>query len=213
MTKVRYLGGCCVEIIGLNRHIIIDPVYDVDPLSGINVVLFSTKTSQHFNLKVLRELKQNFAARDDLRIFAPKVLRKTLSNNDFGDCVEKIRDKKPMFEKGLEAKAFKLDCKNREECYGFTISKGNGHILHSSSSISFSTKAKKLQNKVDYAFIPSFEDHNQEYFDFVISINPKIVFPYNFRPGEENRAKKMAEHLSEMGLEAKFIEIGTEFNF
>lgn len=52
-----------------------------------------------------------------------------------------------------------------------------------------------------------------QYLDFVQKVDPKIAFPYDFVPGEEDRARALANTLDQHSHTAKFIEIGTEFQF
>ena len=215
MTKIRYLGGSCVEIIGLREHVIIDPVYYEDPIEGVNIILISSDNPDHFQLKHLQQIMDKFteSENNNLQIYGPKSIKKKLKTIGRADQLKSIKTRGNLLESDLNIKAFNLTCRKEKKCHGFTITKRNVSILCTSSSISFSNRVKKIMNDVDYAFIPSFEDHNQVYFDFLLSINPKVIFPYHFKPGQEEAAKRMTEYMTEMGLRTSFIEIGTEFEF
>lgn len=205
MTKCRFLGRSCIELIDMNDHIIIDPNYFIIPEKGINYVFLTHEHSDHANITKLTEIKAKFAS-EDIEIYGPKVLKDQLE-------IVVVKDEKTIELEDFAITPYKIDCYKSEQCYAYLIKKGEITLLHTADSASFSKSLRNLVSQVDYCFIASFEDFFGEYLKFLNEIYPKIVFPYHFDPGQEQMGKKLVKFLTREGIDAKFLEIGADFEF
>jgi L-ascorbate metabolism protein UlaG (beta-lactamase superfamily) len=209
MATCRFLGRSCIEIKGLSDHIIIDPNYTKEPLKGIKSIFITHEHKDHFNIEKINEIREIYAtSNEELKIYGPKSIK-----NEFDLDIERIKDKKKIKLNNFIIKAYKIDCYKTEECYAYIITRGDINVLHTADSANFSDELRKLKGKIDYCFIACFEEYFSDYLNFIKEINPMITFPYHFDPGEEQMAKKLSEFLNENGIEAEYIDIGTEFEF
>jgi L-ascorbate metabolism protein UlaG (beta-lactamase superfamily) len=205
MTKIRFLGRSCIELIDINDHIIIDPNYFVSPENGIKTIFLTHKHSDHANMEKISEIRNKYAA-EKLKIYAPKIMREKLE-------IKVVKDEEVIELEDLSITPYKIKCYKTENCFAYLIKKGDITLLHTADSAYFSKSLMNLVSQVDYCFIASFEEFYGDYLKFLNEIYPKIVFPYHFDPGQEEMGKKLVKFLNEQEIDAKFLEIGADFEF
>ncbi len=209
MTKCRFLGRSCIEIIGIVDHIIIDPHYSIDPKKGITAVFLTHEHDDHCDLEKIKEINLQFKSSEkEIEIYGPKEIKEK-----YGLELKKVRKDKIIELEDLRIKPFKIECYKSEVCFAYLVKKGNINLLHTADSSNFSRELKEFGENVDYCFIACFKDNYEDYLEFLKLKNPMITFPYHFDLGEEDKAKDLSKFLNEQGIEAQFIEIGTEFEF
>ena len=209
MATCRFLGRSCIEIKGLQDHIIIDPNYSKAPLSDINTIFFTHEHEDHVNIKKLNEIREKYAVKNSsLQMYGPRSVK-----NEYNLDLKRIKNGEKIRLNNFIVKAFEVECYKSKECLAYVINKGDIKLLHTADSSEFSNKLRNPMSQIDYCFIACFEDQFPNYLEFLEELRPVITFPYHFDPGQEKMAKKLSEFLNENGIESKFIEIGTEFEF
>jgi ribonuclease BN (tRNA processing enzyme) len=201
----------CVEIIGLRNHIIINPNFIEPPLSGIDSVFLTHGHQKNCYLDCLNEIKENYASEEkELQIYGPKSVAKIHETID----ITNIKENKSIRLANIELIPYKLRCEYAAECFAFVIIIDEDiKILHTANATQFSDRIRNYSHKIDYCFISCEKDHYKEYLDFLVFVFPTVIFPYNFKPGEEKTAKDFIEYLTKANLNGKYIKIGTEFEF
>jgi len=212
MVKIRFLGRSCLELITLKDHFIIDPNYLRPPTKGIEIVFFTHGNMYHFDPNKLKEIQENYFENEDdeeeLEIYGPDILRE---KTEFE--IKKIKDGKKISFEDTEIAVFEVECERPEQCYSYVFTIGEVRVLHTADSALFSDRLRNFQEKIDYCFISCFEANFKDYLLFLQKINPKVIFPFHFIEGEEEKGKKLVEYLMSNGLESSFLDIGDEFEF
>lgn len=208
MTKCRFLGRACLEIISMEDHIIIDPHYFEKPQSGIKEVFITHEHDDHLDISKIEEIKESFSSDDGIEIYGPRSMKDRLEME-----YQRIKHEAKIELNDITVTPYEVECYKSKGCYAYLISVGEVTILHTADSAKFSNQLKSIKNHVDFCFIACFEDYFENYLDFVKNINPKTTFPYHYNPGEEENAKKLVEYFKQYGVETQFLEIGSEFEF
>lgn len=209
MVTCRFLGRSCIELKGMEDHVIIDPNYSIEPLNEIKTIFFTHEHEDHVNIEKIDEIQQKYAVKENnLEIYGPKSVK-----NKFDLEITRIKNGNKIKLKDFIIEAHEIDCYKSKECLAYLITKGDIKLLHTADSSNFSKELMNLKGQIDYCFIACFESEFSNYLDFLKEINPIITFPYHFDPGQEKMAQKLSDFLNEHGVYSKFIEIGTEFEF
>ncbi|MBD3352900.1 MAG: hypothetical protein GF364_15565, partial [Candidatus Lokiarchaeota archaeon] len=212
MTRLRVLGNSCLELVDSSHHIIIDPVYSVNPKKGIDTILITHEHDDHLDMKYINEIKEEYAqSKQELKIYAPKPSQKKMIQAGWTDGI-KVIDQDLMIlqeDASFSVEAMKINCYKAKACYSFRLSSGNIHILHTADAVEFTQKLRKYNNSIDYCFISCFEDYFENYLQFVKDLRAKMIYPYHFRKGKNEFAKRLAEFLKKNEINSKFIKIGT----
>jgi ribonuclease BN (tRNA processing enzyme) len=193
----------------MQDHLIIDPNYSKIPLEGLKTIFFTHEHKDHVNLEKLEEIREIYAIKNNnLQMYGPRSVK-----NEFNLNIKRIKDGDKIKLNKLILEAYEIECYKSKECLAYVITKGDIKVLHTADSFKFSRKLKNPKWQIDYCFIACFEDQFSNYLDFLEEIHPAITFPYHFNPGEEEMATKLSNFLNENGIDSKYIEIGTEFEF
>lgn len=209
MVLCRFLGRSCVELKGPTDHIIIDPNYIEKPLKGIQKIFLTHEHEDHVNIEKIEEIAKNFSdEKENLKIFGPKSVK-----DKFELELTEVKDKSKINLDNFTIEVFKTSCYKSKGCVAYLLTKGDIKLLHTADSSTFLNELKEFEQNIDYCFIACFEDQFTNYLNFLKIIFPTITFPYHFAPGEEEKAKKLSDFLNEKGINSKFIEIGTEFEY
>src|SRR6056297_1550555 len=172
MIKVRYCGAACVEIIGNNDHIIIDPVYRIEPDPGITAVFVTHDHSDHVNVKSLKEIEENLVDEDvDLKVYGPKTVKSLFKEEGYEKKVHLIKENQTIELEDFVIQSYPIECYKAEECFAYIVSKGDINILHTADSAKFSERLRKTYKNIDFLFIACFEDHFEDYLDFVKAVS------------------------------------------
>jgi L-ascorbate metabolism protein UlaG (beta-lactamase superfamily) len=203
------LGRSCIELIGKQDHIIIDPNFSEFPLKGLKSIFFTHEHNDHINIEKLNIIREKYAIKNNnLQMYGPKSIK-----NEYNLNIKRIKDGDKLKLNNFKIEAYKIDCYKSKECFGYVITKGDVKLLHSADSSKFSKKLKNFNLQIDYCFVACFESLFNDYLEFLEELRPVITFPYHFDSGEEIKAIKLSKFLNENGIDSKYIEIGTEFEF
>mgnify|MGYP006296974895 CR=1 FL=1 len=205
MINIRFLGGACVEIIGEEDHIIIDPNYKIAPQKGINTILITHEHEDHVDVDKIKKIQDTYIRENkELKLYGPKSVDEKLSLE-----MNLIEDEELVQLHNGRFKVFKIDCWKAESCVAYLIWVEGRTILHTADSAKYSDTLHKLKQHIDCCFVACFEDYYEDYFEFVKRLSPKLVIPYHFQKGEEEMAKNLVEFMKENDrVNAKFLEIG-----
>jgi len=205
----RFLGNACVEIIGKEDHVIIDPVFISAPKTGIEHVFISHHHSDHFDLEKVLDIKENYShLNKKIKIYGPPYL-KTEIDVDFTPIREgsKINLTKGYIE------VFENNCWKAENCVSYLISIDNVKILHTADSAIFSDQLRSLKNQIDFCFVACFESNFNDYLKFLEILTPKLTIPYHFDSTKKEDPTKLVSFLNQNNIKTNFMEIGDEFTF
>lgn len=206
MVNIRFLGNACVEIIGNQDHIIIDPTFLNEPKTGIERILLTHHHSDHVNQEKLQEIQNNFSIEGkELEIYGPLCVFEKL-NIDF--ILIEPTSKIDLTNGYVEV--FENDCWKAPGCVAYLIVINDYKILHTADSANFSSDLKTLKNSIDLCFIACFESNFEDYLEFVKLISPKLVIPYHFNYEKEEEARKLTDLLKKNTIISKFLSIGEE---
>ncbi len=206
MVVCRFLGNACIEIIGKQDHIIIDPVFLSYPKKGIEKSFITHHHPDHITQKKLLDLKQNFGLNGkELEIYAPFCVHEVLNINfTLIQPTSRIN-----LNSGLVT-VLENNCWKAEGCVAYLIEIDNKKILHTADSADFSNELKSFNNRIDLCFIACFENNFNDYLKFLKKISPKLVIPYHFTQEKEAEAKKLKEFLQDNEVNSKYLSIGQE---
>ena len=209
MRTCRFLGNACIEIIGKEDHVIIDPVFLSAPKTGIKHVFFSHHHSDHLDPEKILDIKQNFALlKNDVKLYGPAYLR-----NEVDLEFTPIKEGSRLNLTNGYVKVFANNCWKAEECVAFLISIDNVKFLHTADSATFSDELRSLKNQVDFCFLACFESNFSDYLKFLEEISPKITIPYHFNPIKKDDPKKLVTFLINHDIQARYMGAGEEFSF
>ena len=209
MGTCRFLGNSCVEIIGKEDHVIIDPVFLTDPKPGIEHVFISHHHSDHVDLEKLSDTTQNYShVNKNINIYSPPYL-KTEINVDF----TAIKEGSKIYLTNGYIEVFANDCWKAEHCVAYLISIDNVTILHTADSALFSDQLLSLKNQIDFCFIACFQSNFVDYLNFLESISPKLTIPYHFNASKKDDPRKLADFLNRNEIQARYMDIGDAFSF
>ena len=193
----------------MKDHIIIDPNFTVLPKKGIQKIFLTHEHEDHTNLEKIEEITKNYV--NDIKnfeIYGPKSIEKK-----FNLKVKTIKKDQRIKLQNLIIEPYIIECYKSTECFAYVIIKGDVKLLHTADSHKFSRNLRDLKRQIDFCFIACFKEFFNNYLDFLNELFPQITFPYHFNLGDEGNAKDLVAFLNENGIESKFIEIGTEFEF
>ncbi len=206
MVNIRFLGNACVELIGKQDHIIIDPTFLREPTTGIEKIFLTHHHSDHVNQEKLQEIQNNFSIEGkELEIYGPLCVFEEL-NIDF--ILIEPTSKIDLTNGYVEV--FENDCWKAPGCVAYLIVIDDYKILHTADSANFSSDIKTLKNSIDLCFIACFESNFEDYLEFLKLISPKLVIPYHFNYEKEEEARKLIELLRKNTIISKFLSIGEE---
>ncbi|MFX1305112.1 MAG: MBL fold metallo-hydrolase [Promethearchaeota archaeon] len=207
MVNIRFLGNACIEIIGKQDHVIIDPVFLTAPIKGIEKIFITHHHPDHLTKEKLSEILNNYWKEDnEPEIYGPLCVYEELTI-DFTliqpDSIIHLND-------GF-IKVFENKCWKAEGCVAYLITIENKNILHTADSAEFSDELKSIKDIIDICFIACFESNFTDYLEFINTISAKLVIPYHFTEEKVEEAKKLDEFLTKNGINSKFLSIGDEF--
>ena len=193
----------------MKDHIIIDPNFTEVPKKGIQKIFLTHEHEDHTNLEKIEEITRNYVNdKDKLEIYGPKSVKKEFNLN-----IKIIKKDKRIKLQNLIMEPYPIECYKSRGCFSYVITKGDVKILHTADSNKFSKNLRDLKQQIDFCFIACFKDYFNDYLNFLNELFPKITFPYHFNLGDESDAKNLVNFLNENGIESKYIQIGTEFEF
>ncbi|MBD3228576.1 MAG: hypothetical protein GF329_10345 [Candidatus Lokiarchaeota archaeon] len=206
LTKIRFLGNSCIEIIGEKDHIILDPAFLSPPTKGIEKIFITHHHSDHINLAKLSEIKEKFADNIDLDIYGPKSVKDELKID-----LKVLKSKDKVKLKNGKVRIYENNCWKAENCLAYLLVVDNKYILHSADSSKFSNALRNMRKRVDYCFVACFEDNYSDYLKFLKDIGAGIAIPYHFDEEKTEMAKGLVKYLKDNNIIARYIEIGKEF--
>ncbi len=204
MVVIRFLGNACIEIIGKQDHIIIDPVFLSYPKKEIEKLFITHHHSDHITQENLLKIKQDYVLPGkELEIYGPicvyeelnidiTIIQPTSTINLYNGLVKVLENK----------------CWKAKGCVAYLIEIDNKKILHTADSADFSNELKSFNNRIDLCFIACFENNFNDYLKFLKKITPKLVIPYHFTQEKEAEAKKLTAFLLDNDINSTFISIG-----
>lgn len=149
MPKIRFLGNACIEIIGNQDHIIIDPVFLSVPKIGIERIFLTHHHSDHVNREKLAEIQDNFSIEGNQpEIYGPSCVYEELTI----DFILIGQDSKITLNNGA-VKVFENECWNAPGCVAYLIEIDNKRVLHTADSANFSKQLKAFKDKIDLCFV------------------------------------------------------------
>ncbi|MFX0138854.1 MAG: MBL fold metallo-hydrolase [Candidatus Hodarchaeota archaeon] len=209
MVNIRFLGNACIEIIGRQDHIIIDPVFLTKPKKGIEKILITHHHSDHISQDKIREILNNYWKEDnEPELYGPLCVYEELNINFTLIQPSSRIDLNEGFVEVFENKCWKA-----EGCVAYLITIENKKILHTADSAEFSDELKSIKDNIDLCFVACFESNFNDYLKFLNVITPILTIPYHFNKEKEEDAKKLHKFLSENVITSKFLSIGEEFEF
>jgi len=204
VVKCYFLGNACVEIIGKNDHLIIDPVFLSEPHTGIENMFITHHHPDHVEINKLKEINAKYHGKNkELKIYGPECLYEQL-NIEFTLI---IPGSKIELKNGY-ASVYENDCWKAEGCVAYSISIDNKNILHTADTANFSSSLRELKNQIDLCFIACFEENFADYLKFIKEISPKKVIPYHYTIEKEENSKRLVQYLKENDNNAQFLNIG-----
>ena len=206
MTKCRFLGNACIELIGSKDHIIIDPAYIKPPTEGIEKMFFTHQHSDHIDLEKLTEIKEKFSTDKEIEMYGPKIVQ-----DEFDIDLKLVKTKSKIKLKNGKVRVYQNDCWKAESCVAYLITIDNKYLLHTADSAKFSNELRHMRERCDYCFIACFEDHYSDYSKFLKRIGAGIVIPYHFNEQKTEMAKGLVDYLIKNNIIARYIKIGESF--
>ena len=207
MVNIRFLGNACVELIGKQDHIIIDPTFLTEPRPGIERIFLTHHHSDHVDQEKLQEIQANFSIEGkELEIYGPLCVYEELKIN----FILIQPTSKIHLTNGYE-EVFENDCWKASGCVAYLITIDNKKLLHTADSANFSNQLNDLKGDVDACSVACFENNFNDYLKFLKNKKIKITFPYHFNFKKEDEAKKLARYLTQNGINSEFLSIGSEY--
>ncbi|MFX1572774.1 MAG: MBL fold metallo-hydrolase [Promethearchaeota archaeon] len=207
MVNIRFLGNACVELIGKQDHIIIDPTFLKEPQPGIERIFLTHHHSDHFDQEKLLEIETNFSMEGKaLEIYGPLCVYEEFDIN----CILIEPTSKIDLINGY-VEVFENDCWKAPGCVAYLITMDNKKILHTADSAEFSNQLYNLKGEIDVCFVACFENNFNDYLEFLKTKELKKAFPYHYNFEKEEEAKKLATFLTENGINSEFLSIGSEY--
>ena len=207
MPKIRFLGNACIEIIGNQDHVIIDPVFLSAPKIGIERIFLTHHHSDHVNQEKLAEIRDKFSIEGNgPEIYGPSCVHEELTV----DLILIGPDSKITLNNGA-VEVFENECWKAPGCVAYLIEIDNKRILHTADSANFSMQLKDFKDKIDLCFVACFESNFSDYLNFLKTVPSDITIPYHFNHEKEDDAKKLTTYLTNNGIKAKFLSIGLEY--
>ena len=207
MVSCRFLGNACIEIISIQDHIIIDPVFLSAPQKGIEKVFLTHHHSDHVSQEKLTEILNNYKKEDkEMEIFGPLCVYEELNID-----ITLIQPNSRINLNDGYLDVFENKCWKAEGCVAYLFTIENKKILHTADSAEFSDQLKSINESIDLCFVACFESNFNDYLEFLRIIHPKITIPYHFNYEKEDGAKQLTEYLVDNGINSKFLSIGLEF--
>jgi L-ascorbate metabolism protein UlaG (beta-lactamase superfamily) len=207
MASIRFLGNACTEIIGEQDHIIIDPVFLLTPIKGIDYIFLTHHHPDHVNVDIISEIQEKYVKNGiEVAIYGPESIHEEFSI----DFTLIIPGSVININNGF-VEIFENDCWKAPGCVAYLIVIDNKRILHTADSASFSKNLKEIKDSIDVCFIACFESNFNDYLGFLKTISPKVTIPYHFNYEKEGEAKKLTEFLCDNGINSKFLSIGLEY--
>ncbi|MFX1401730.1 MAG: MBL fold metallo-hydrolase [Promethearchaeota archaeon] len=204
MVKCYFLGNACVEIIGHNDHLLIDPVFLSEPQKGIEKIFITHHHPDHVEMSKLNEIDANYSAKNkELEIYGPECLYEQL-NIEF---ILIIPESKIELNHGYIS-VYDNSCWKAEDCVAYIISIDNKIILHTADSAQFSSSLRAFRNQIDLCFIACFEENFEDYLKFIKEVSPKKVIPYHFTTEKEENSRNLIQFLNRNDINAQFLNIG-----
>ena len=207
MVNIRFLGNACIEIIGIQDHIVIDPTFLIKPKIGIERIFLTHHHSDHVDQEKLQEIQNNFSINGkELEIYGPLCVYDEL-NIDF--ILIEPESKIDLINGYVEV--LENNCWKAEGCVAYLVTLENKKILHTADSAEFSDELKSISSEIDLCFVACFENNFNDYLGFINSISAKMAIPYHFNEEKVKEAKKLNQFLNKNNVNSKFLSIGEEF--
>ena len=207
VVRCYFLGNACIEIIGKNDHLIVDPVFLRDPQRGIEKIFITHHHKDHIEINKLKEIDANYSNENrELEIYGPECLYKQL-NIEF---ILIIPGSKIELNNGYIS-VYENNCWKAEGCVAYSISIDNKNILHTADTANFSSSLRALKNQIDLCFIACFEENFTDYLKYIREISPKKVIPYHYTKEKEENSKKVVQYLNQNNINTQFLNIGDFF--
>jgi L-ascorbate metabolism protein UlaG (beta-lactamase superfamily) len=204
MVEIRFLGNACVEIIGQQDHVIIDPIFLIEPIRGIERIFLTHHHSDHVSQEKLDEIQKNYSIKEkELEIYGPFCVYEELTF----DFILIVANSIINLINGY-VKVYKNDCWKAPGCVAYLITLDNKKILHTADSASFSDELKSIKTEIDLCFVACFESNYNDYLEYLNKISPILTIPYHFSQEKENDAIKLSKFLIENNINSKFLRIG-----
>jgi L-ascorbate metabolism protein UlaG (beta-lactamase superfamily) len=180
---LRWLGNSCVEIFA-DKHILIDPNYEIEPEPNIDYVLVTHEHSDHIDLEKLKKL--NFKS-----LVAPEFVLKEFNlkgiKAEVGKEIDGIRILESWCWKAVESVSYYY----------------NG-VIHTGDSAKFPDV-----EGVKVAFTACFPDFYDDYVAEMKRLKPELVIPIHYNPEKKRKnAEGLKERLEKEGIKCKILEIG-----
>ncbi len=185
--RVKWLGNACLEIIG-DRHIVIDPNYEIEPKGKADIVLVTHEHDDHFSAQDYEECGST------ADLFAPKT------------TLDKIGMDGGIVQPGDEVDGIKV---LESWCWGSeeSVSYFYRGLLHAGDSARF----PDVEQGVKAAFSACFPDYYNEYLSSFKRIDPEIVVPFHYDPSEDQEdADNLVKWLHEESIPCKLLQLGDE---
>ncbi|MFX0106305.1 MAG: MBL fold metallo-hydrolase [Candidatus Hodarchaeota archaeon] len=207
MVNIRFLGNACIEIIGTQDHIIIDPVFLTTPRKGIEKIIITHHHPDHVTQEKLSEILNNYWNENkEPEIYGPLCVYQELSI-DF----TLIQPNSRINLNDGFVTVFENKCWKAEGCVAYLTTIEDKKILHTADSAQFSDELKSIKDKIDLCFVACFESNFNDYLEFLNKISPKLAIPYHFNKEKEGDAKTLNKFLSDNNIKSSFLSIGEEF--
>jgi L-ascorbate metabolism protein UlaG (beta-lactamase superfamily) len=181
--KFRWLGNSCIEVIG-ERHLLIDPNFEVNPEEEIDYILVTHEHKDHFkeSANVLPgEILAPRSVIDEYKLSAIEVFA--------GEKIENIE-------------IVECSCLGSKESVGYLIS-DELKLLHIGDCVD----SPKI--KTDIMFVPIFEEYHKEILESIERCEAKFVYPFHFNPKSKlNLATQLVEKIRKAGSKAEIMGLG-----